>query len=343
MFKKVLLAGALLAPAVAYGGSPSTDLSVQIAPAASPTPPPPPPPPTGLTPPTEAQTAGLTTLAYNYDFSQSQYATESNWLDWTNTNPNVPWHNGSPGLGSNFPDGHIFQTTDPTYGQTVMDLQWLSSFDGQQTGNNSFLSIQTIMNGGGGNQSNDNGVTFPSNFYVEDVVRIDPEVVQSCGSSGSGCSGPDGVWTWQIGGSQEFDFDELYGSTVNGYGDAGAAGYTWTSGYPPGNMNVPSGWSPNTYHKYGSLMTTNGSAMYACSWIDDVFQSCVQPGVQDNPNWLIMWVGGSGVNATQLPTTNLYVQYIRVWTCANWQTTKCDGSTLNQSQVNGNKLSYYHQ
>src|ERR1700761_1982291 len=84
MFKKILLA-ALLAPVLAYGGSPSTDLSVQIVPAASP----PPPPPTNLTPPAPAQAAGFTTLAANYDFTgqtsdgvhpANWYQTITNWL-----------------------------------------------------------------------------------------------------------------------------------------------------------------------------------------------------------------------------------------------------------------------
>jgi hypothetical protein len=71
MFKKALLA-ALLAPVLAYGGSPSTDLSVQIVPAASP-----PPPSKGIacaigpnynsSIPAAAQAAGFTTCAANYD------------------------------------------------------------------------------------------------------------------------------------------------------------------------------------------------------------------------------------------------------------------------------------
>ena len=90
MLKHILVAAALLAPALTYGA----DLSVQIVPAASPTPPSSPTPPpssngiacdigpnyTG-TIPAGAQAAGFTHCAANYDFSQPFYATQSNWLN----------------------------------------------------------------------------------------------------------------------------------------------------------------------------------------------------------------------------------------------------------------------
>jgi hypothetical protein len=257
----------------------------------------------------------------------------------------VAWHNGWPGGLSQFPDGNVGQTTDPTYGQMVLKLHWDESFDGQQTGNNSFLSIQPIMNGGGGSgQTSDHGVTFP-NFYSEVIYRLDNDSAQSP-TSGDNTSGPDGVWTWQIGGSQEFDFAELYG-TSGGFGDCATAvgGFSWVSYQAgiPGKQNIPAGWIPATYHKYATLTTTNGSdARSTCSWIDGAFQDCITTTtVSGNPNWLVIWVGGSGANATALPTTNLYVQYMRIWSCPSWQTDECDGSTEVQQADSGAMQTYW--
>ena len=50
--------------------------------------------------PTEAQATGFTHCAANWDFSQSLYATQSNWLDCGDNDPSLIWHAGEPGTGS---------------------------------------------------------------------------------------------------------------------------------------------------------------------------------------------------------------------------------------------------
>jgi hypothetical protein len=318
------------------GTSPPVNLQITITPSAPP--PPPPPPPGGV--PTQAANAGFSTLAYNFDFSQPQYGNPTtNWIDcsYPPTDGSKVWHQASPGVPSFRCDATVFsQTTDQ--GFTVLDERWDSADDGKSSGNGSFNSIQTVTRQGTG-QGGTPTAQFP-NFFIETVYRID-----ALGSGSGVISGPDGVWTWQTGGSQwEWDIAELYGSS-GGFGDECGQQCTWVS-YNAGiggNQNIPSGWSPFNYHKYGMLVTSDGvNATYGCGWIDDVFQNCFNRGISNFPQWLIMWVGGTGANATQLPTTNQYIQYVRVWSCAAWQTTQCNGSTLSSSTVNGAPFNYYH-
>jgi hypothetical protein len=66
----------------------------------------------------------------------------------------------------------------------------------------------------------------------------------------------------------------------------------------------------------------------------------------DMRNVLIAWVGGAGTNSIQLSTTNMYIQYIRVWSCAGWNSnpnaaTGCDG-TNQYSGTASNGVTYYY-
>jgi hypothetical protein len=305
----------------------------------------------GLTPPTEAANAGFTTLAANYDFSQPLYAVQSNWLDCVGNNASVPWHKGAPGVISNVPC-NINQAVDPSGGQTVMALKYLNSYSSYaNSGLGNYVSMQTVTNGG----ANQGGTTTPSfpNMYVEAVYRID-------NVSSTGASGNDGVWDWQTtpgssAGAIEFDFGELYGnnagdSGTGNWGNAHAGGFIWTSWSTPCgsrncNLYVPSGWSADTYHKYGGLITSDGAtAVWNCAFIDDVLQQCVNPSALSsqyfNREWLIAWVG-SNTAGFYPPDTNLYIQYIRVWSCANWVSQMCNGPSLSNSG-GANPLIYWH-
>jgi hypothetical protein len=288
--------------------------------------------------PTEATAAGFTTLAANYDFSQPFYATQSNWLDCTNTNSSLIWHWGSPGITPVFPC-NINQRIDPSTGQTVMDLQYLASYSSYgQSGNNNYVSMQTIIRSGAA------AATFP-NMYLEAVYRID-----SVYSSGGNTSGPTGVWQWMQNHTIELDFGELYGSS-NGFGlfgwhnwetNTGAGIWvSYDSGY---NHYIPAGWRPTDYHKYSALLTSDGTtARWVCAYIDDVLQGCGNPGATSaqytDREWLLAWVGSN--NLGPLVDTNLYIQYIRVWSCANWASQMCNGSTLSNSG-GANPLVYWH-
>ena len=323
MIKKLFFMAALLAPGLAYGGNPSANLSVQIV-------------PSGPAVPAAAQAAGFTTLAANYDFSQPFYATQSNWLDCGANNDSLPWHVGNPGISlTEFPC-NINQRADPVTGDTVMDFQYLTSYNSYgQTGQFNTIGAQTINNGTGTVT-----VSFP-NFYVEAAYRVGPPY---CGSHNAG--GPNGVWSWGTVGPLEMDFTELWTSDC-GYGDAAGANHANNSplpgyaSYQPNNL--PPGWIQTAYHRYGTLLTSDGStSAKACFFVDDILQSpaCGEanftPGQYASRNYLI----ASATNLTPpLPQNiDLYIKYIRVWSCASWATGHCDGSTL----FDNGSLRYWH-
>jgi hypothetical protein len=92
MIRKLIFAAALLIPSIPYAANPSASFSDQVVPAGS-----------DPAIPAEAQPAGFTTLAANFDFSQSFYATQSNWYDCDGNLPNRVWRQGNPGLSLNNP------------------------------------------------------------------------------------------------------------------------------------------------------------------------------------------------------------------------------------------------
>ena len=148
MIKQLFFTAALLTPALAYAGTPRATLPGQIVPPTVPAP---------------AAAAGFTTLAANYDFSQPQYATQSNWLDCSDTNSALPWHYGPPyNTPSQLPPCNINQKTDPVTGQTVLAVQWLNSYG---TPARPALLMCTCFD-------DTHYLDFPS-FYVETVFRMD--------------------------------------------------------------------------------------------------------------------------------------------------------------------------
>ena len=279
--------------------------------------------------PTEAANAGFTTLAANYDFSQPLYATQSNWLDCTGSSANaaLPWHANY--FNSFWPTCNINQATDPVTSQTVLRQTYLGSY--YPTG-----QINTAMQTSGPHSA----ITFP-NMYIETVLREDLSYTGGAGSSS-------GVWTWQTPSNGfEFDVGEL-DPAAGGWGDA--AWHDWRSGGSQGNFiwvsfgtnNLPSGWMVTAYHKYGILLTSDGStSTYACGFVDDILQGCQltdASGVNyTEHSFLLATVAPPSKTDTSLNISQ-YIQYIRVWSCANWASQMCNGSIL----FNSNRLIYWH-
>jgi hypothetical protein len=338
MIKKLFLMAALLAPGLAYGGNPSADLTVQIVPAGS-------GPPVAA----PAAAAGFTTLAYNFDFSQPMYATQSNWLDCSGTDASKVWHVGAPGGISSLPC-NINQAIDPLDSSTVLRLQYLQSYGFGDASHS--VSMQTVTNGGDA-QGGTVTASYP-NFYAESTYRIDqvsatPEV-----------SGPNGVWDWQAGGNTiECDYAELWIGS-GGFGDGGCGNWLgpaidgWFSYDPSGSgSNLPAGWSTTAYHKYGALYTSDGStSVKICFFVDDIRQWCADASASSTQylqkNWLVAWVVSGA--AAPPPVFNLYIKNIHVFSCANWkpwpdQTVagQCNGTTLfNDPAPNHGGLVYWH-
>jgi len=325
MIKKLFFIAALLVPGLAYGGNPSANLTVQIVPAGS-------SPPV----PAEAQAAGFATLAAEYDFSKPLYATQSNWLDCSANNDSLPWHVGNPGIDLTPLPCNIHQKTDPVTGDTVMDFQYLTSYNSLGlSGQFNTIGAQTKNNGTGTVT-----VSFP-NFYVEASYRVGPPY---CGNHNAG--GPNGVWSWGTVDTLEMDFTELWTSDC-GYGDAAGNNHsnnTHLPGYASFTKpnNLPAGWVQTDYHRYGTLLTSDGvSSAKVCFFVDDILMSpCSEANFgaaqYASRNWLI----ASATNlAPPLPQNiDLYIKYIRVWDCASWATGQCNGSTL----FNNGTLAYWH-
>jgi len=319
MKKTLLIAAMLLAPSLAYGANPTA----------------------GSPAPAGALAAGFTTLAANYDFSQALYATQSNWLDCNGTNDSLPWHSGVPGLGPNSQVAcNILQGTDPSTGDTVMHLQYLATYgSGIGSGQIRWMGMQT-------KNQNDGYVNLSfNNFYIESVYRI--KATNSDGATGQ-LDGPNSLWLWNDGsrgGSFEINVTELYADR-GGYANAGANNHEGGGGisyqsYEPNNL--PQGYSETAYHKYGALVTSDGSThTYMCSFVDDIQQGdCLDLNIADTDPTMFTtkaWLILSMENHSVRPSANydLYVKYINVWTCP--AIAPCNGWTL----FNNGSLIYWH-
>ena len=282
--------------------------------------------PGGPTPPAEAANAGFTTLAANYDFSQPLYATQSNWLDCADNNPSLPWHKNIFASGSGIPC-NINQVVDPAFGQTVMRMSYLGSY--QNTYGTTPVAMETDHAG--------STLNFPVGMFMETVYREDFEF--SNRSQNGAANGA--MWTWQ-GPSNGFEFD--VGENVaeaGGYGDAAWINWQFgpqTSGFLWGTTNI----DITVYHKYQMLVTSDGGTqVYACAWYDDAFQSCsgtAAAGINYTERARLLSSVGQPSTLDTTFNQNQYVQYIRVWSCANWVSTACNGSTL----YNSGGLTYWH-
>jgi len=314
--------------------------------------------------PSPAAAAGFTTCAQNFDFSLPSYADTTTWLDCTgNTDPSLPWHAGVPGLipqnvGGPPCAGNVKVASDPTAGKNVLELIWLQSFATTYAcaakGIGCSVSIQTAMDGTNGINPGALTASYPVGIYVETMTRISTSY-----ASTPSFLDDSAVWLWQAPSTGRFttgqaaienDVVELTASG-GGYGvdgihnwgtSTGTSGSdysysTWTS-YAPNNTHVPAGWSPTAYHKYGYLITSDGGThIYACEWIDDVFQTCGDSEAlsyqYDDRNFLVTTIQGGGFSGTDYAQADItsYVEYIRVYSCADWASSQCNGSAL----VNG--------
>lgn len=354
MFKNILVAVLLLAPVLAYGGSPSTDLSVQIVPAASTKPPPPLPPPSSngiacdvgpnytSSIPAAAQAAGYTHCAANYDFTNAAYSNMATWLDCKGASP-YQW---SFAYGN---CAHVFMATDG--GSQVLDLEWQPSDYGQYTS----TSIQTTGPNNDGNPA-DFVFSTPAGKYIEVTARMSS-------ASASVCPNPcilSDAWAWQGGGAGiEWDFIEIYGPTSNvGTSGGGFGGWNGISANHSGLWNVGhlSGYDPTVYHTYGVRAATDGAgptgtqSIAWCLYLDGTMinqqsggstYQCASGGWSPantaiDRDALILTVGPQGSSANYTGNADFYVQSFRVWECPGYATGECN--VLTSEVTNGGAL-----
>jgi hypothetical protein len=308
-----------------------------------------------LQPPPEAQAAGFTTLAYNGDFSLPTFADpNTNWIDCTATDDSKLWHVGNPGISLTYNPCNIHQVIDPVTGDTVLRFQYLPSYNSNgdcPANGNEFCALRIMSkNNGTGTVS----LSFGA-MYLEYESR---NGTAYCGSHG--VSGPNSGFTWEtapdVPGPLELDIVEIWEGDC-GYGDAGAnnhangtGGGAWAS-FDSSGVNLPPGYAPPTsYHRYGTLLTfdVNNTSAWVCNFVDDILQingcgNVAFVASQFNArNFLVMGVASATGNTTVLPQTiNNYVRHFRVWSCANWATGQCAGSTFVSGTQNGAPLNYW--
>jgi len=342
-------ASTLLFPCLAFGGNPSTDLSVQVVT----------PPPSGTTPPvpTGAAAAGFTTLALNTDWEHQQFP-----LNWLGACPNgsIPV-NADNGQGERplVPYGHddtghtwwanlwwsygstgctYVIVSDPVFGNTALDLAYTNR-------NNSRDGIGNVIQTASADYNRSTGVgqvnSFPIGSYYEITYRITP-----AGDARNyivlNTWGPDGIANGNCNCAMEWDVMETDGSDLGKYDSAfhnwGAGGGGWVLA-PWSTLAPGTNFDPNNYNTIGMRVTYDGAHMIGCTYVNNVFQQCsalqsvnATEAAPSGRNFLVLqkacdtWNG----SCTQ-DTQHGYIKSVRVWSCASWQTTQCTGQVLNSA------------
>jgi hypothetical protein len=286
----------------AVGTSPSVDVPITIS-------------PSGPTPPPGAVAAGFTTLAANYDFTQTL---PSNWLDCgTGDGAEHQWYQGVWWAGSPMVPCNVLITTDG--GSQVIDLQWKPSMK-STAANGEALNITTMS------KDTSKVVTFPNNAYYEIEVRYAPTVNNpECGSPLTGGWMYNTKFLTGTGSNWEVDIIETYGNCFGSYdGNFAARGYIWQ-----GTSSLPAGYDPTQYNKYAVRLTSDGTAVKGCSYINNSFISCngnAGADVIGLRNFLILNNGQGSQTNNAIRQTDMFVRHYRVWSCATWATTNCNGA-----------------
>jgi hypothetical protein len=339
-----------LLPGVAHCADPSADVSVNVVPA-------------GPSAPAGAAAAGFTTLALNSDFTQQMPA---GWLGGcANPGDYTPVNNADDGKphswwlnlwwSQNYYSCAVGQVADPAFGGLVLDMPWWVD--------NAYGNVGTVLetaswdyNANGGwpaspqGQSND----YPNNAYYEVTLRQTP--IGAGVYSVLNTWGPLGIAPAMNsnGSSQTIEWDAMEIETgnighsdaaVHNWGNSGTAGgFLWCGivgtgcgGFPaPGGL--PSNFDTSQYHTYGMRVTSDGTNMEGCAYVDNKLINCIPVTLNafqkvSGRNFLVLqnacdWWNLPSNGCTQGQRQDLYVKSVRVWSCASWQTAQCNGPVL---------------
>jgi|SRR5215472_11851856 len=329
MLKKLFFLVALLVPGLAYGGNPSADLSVQIAPPTS----------AGCGPvPADAQTMGFTTVALCNDFTVAIPNTvgtglPSNWLNCNGNNyvAGAVWnYNGNSANPCNQAVSQAIDTAGG--GKLALDVHYNASWQPASGDfNNQLTTITTepyplTRSNGCTPTTCTNSNTWGPNGYYEWRFRASwnggqgygggPGITQALfTTSGPGFGGSTTPW-WEVD-----VFESIFGCCDNSIvGHNGAN--------PPSGMFYSLDMS--TYHTAGALWTSDHNGNGAvCFYLDGVRQKCGAAsyvgveGTTRSQFWIQngIYCNGSSVDIScQTPPTytyqDLWVSNVRVLTCA---------------------------
>jgi hypothetical protein len=290
--------------------------------------------------------AGFTTLALNSDFTQPM---PDKWLGGC----------ANPGSGAGvspqyFDDGgpHSWwmniwwsptyqacwtaQKQDPAFGGLVLDMPW--TVDG------AYEAVGTVIETASWdyNRKTNTGQarTFPRGSYYEVVARITPSdqrgtymVLHTWGQDGPANGNADVEWD-----VMETDADQLlyYDSAVHNWGNSGSSWILqpWTNLAPGTNFDA------TKYNTYALRVTYDGASnAVGCTYVNNIFQRCaalpngVSAAEQAERNFLVLYTACDYWNlpsggCKQGMEQHMYVKSVRVWSCADWQTTQCNGTVL---------------
>jgi hypothetical protein len=329
MKKIVLFAAVLFAPNLAHSANPvqavpasSDGIACDIGPNY-----------TGAIP-AAALAVGFTHCAANYDFSNSFYATRSNWLDCAGA-ANPQWWNLSFG-GANAPCSRYNIISDPAFGTNVLQSIYQPS-DWPREISTELDTTNSASPTPGSNP----GFFFPTQFYVEVAEYVTADT-QNNAYAGTSCGlSPalfGGVWAWAAPESVETDFMEFYpgASTCTNGGNTydhngGGALFAANVNAQPGQLVFSSGYDPTIPHTYGILQMANGTSYTRCNYMDNVGlgSGCVSDtfgaGAISSKSWLKITIGPETNNPGTKPSVNedLRVQRITVWECTDLQSGHC--------------------
>ena len=314
MIKKLFYIAALLLPGLAYGGSPSTDLSVQVVSAQS-----------GLQVPAPAQAAGFTTLALNADFTTSAYSNTATYINECGASSGWRWFLFYSGAGhpNQVPCGKASITMDN--GGQVLHLQYLPS--DLQAGKNA---------GGDGNYiefqwpvgfhalSDGIGPTLPNEMYTEITFRT---TAPSLNQANAGI--PLDYWaTSWCACEYELDFFEVN----NGF--AYQNGWYYSSTFGSAYLDF------TQYHTLGVLFTSDESrVLEQCMYLDGTLINCgANQGLSSSnyaqhDNTLNILFGSGlcfgGATPCVVNAEDYYIKSITLWECSNYKTQGCPGPVIN--------------
>jgi hypothetical protein len=271
--------------------------------------------------PPQAAAAGFTTLALDSDFTTMSLSQIGCAIDGSSNGSSGWAYNGgslptNPIAGCGTGAGIYFGTDQ---GSQALFVHWQSGFDSYSgCGAPNYICNISLS-------TRNNPTTLPLNSYVEITARYT--------TPGAAAGQQWAFWSWPVSAGAEW----LERDFIEQLGNSGPVDYDiiyWSGGQVLRNVMNHYPVDSTQYHTYGYLMTGNSAQtqVSATGYLDNNVisngsgcQTCVMsmdPTLSAHrDNFLEIQQIPQAYPATY--TADLIVKSVRVWTCANWQTTNC--------------------
>jgi hypothetical protein len=291
----------------------------------------------------DVQAAGFTTCALYSDFTTPIPNTvgtglPANWLNCAGTSDPATWYLGQypfygysnlkdsnpcvSGPSANSGNSQIFQTSDPVYGNTALEIVALASPSCPPESNSYFHRGDGITCSNGiGTADTNRDVAAPNPgqfgyFYVELAARTDfpggPSYTALASTAWvtraemvrNGSNPSDPLVMPEI---------DIFEEGTNGW-DTGL--HFWSNTDPGPNQLANGPYNDTAYHTWGALWLGDGNGhVEMCSYKDGTRLSCWS-GIEDNPflfyerHYIVLYATSDGTNSE-----HNYYKYVKVWTC----------------------------